>query len=96
MLTERGQMTARAKDIPMLTLRAQITIEVAARDYVEAAEHQRRAEALFAAVRADYPAASFTFHHRRPRSATEARGGEPTQPRRPKPRPPALAVYHDS
>jgi hypothetical protein len=44
-------MTARSKDIPVLPLRAQITIEVSAQDYVEAAEHQRRAEALFAAVR---------------------------------------------
>ena len=86
-------MTARSKDIPMLTLRAQITIEVSAQDYVEAAEHQRRTEALLAAVRAEYPAASFTFHHRRPRLAGD---GEPAGPRRPKSRRPALAVYHDS
>ena len=89
-------MTACSKDIPMLTLRAQITIEVSAQDYVEAAEHQRRTEALFAAVSAEYPAAAFTFHHRRPRSAGEVKGGEPSGPRRYRSRPPALAVYHDS
>jgi hypothetical protein len=89
-------MTARSKDIPVLPLRAQITIEVSAQDYVEAAEHQRRAEVLFAAVRAEYPAATFTFHHRRPRSAGEAKDGEPTGPRRYRSRPPRLAVYHDS
>ncbi|KQY91476.1 hypothetical protein ASD21_17470 [Caulobacter sp. Root1455] len=95
MLTEGAQMTARS-NIPMLTLRAQITIEVSALDYVEAAEHQRRAEALFAAVRAEYPAAAFAFHHLRPKLAGEAKAGEPTAPRRYKTRPRVLAVYHDS
>ena len=92
-------MTARSKKIPLLTLRAQITIEMSALDYVEAAEHQRRAEALFAVVGAEYAAATFSFHHLRPRLAREAREAEPSpgeQPRRYKTRPRVLAVYHDS
>jgi len=92
-------MTARSKEIPMLTLRAQITIEVSALDYVEAAEHQRRAEALFAVVGAEYAAATFSFHHLRPRLASEARETESSpgeRPRRYRTRPRVLAVYHDS
>jgi hypothetical protein len=92
-------MTARSKEIPMLTLRAQITIEVSALDYVEAAEHQRRAEALFAMVGAEYAAATFSFHHLRPRLSTDARASTQTPahpPRRYKTRPRVLAVYHDS
>jgi hypothetical protein len=89
-------MTTRSKDIPMLTLRAQITIEVSALDYVEAAEHQRRAEALFAMVSAEYGAATFAFHHLRPRLTGEAKAGEAAAPRRYKTRPRVLAVYHDS
>ena len=95
-------MTARSKDIPMLTLRAQITIEVSALDYVEAAEHQRRAEALFAVVGAEYEAATFSFHHLRPRPAGETESDKAGadkaagRPRRYKTRPRVLAVYHDS
>jgi hypothetical protein len=91
-------MTARSKDIPMLTLRAQITIEVSALDYVEAAEHQRRAEALFAVVGAEYAAATLSFHHLRPRLSTEPQENDTPgeRPRRYKTRPRVLAVYHDS
>ena len=91
-------MTAQPKDIPILTLRTQITIEVSAQDYVEAAEHQRRAEALFAAVCAEYPAAAFSFHHVRPKGAGRAEGETPAdrRPRHYKTRPRVLAVYRDS
>ena len=90
-------MPARSKEIPMLTLRAQITIEVSALDYVEAAEHQRRAEALFAVVGAEYTSATFSFHHLRPKLASEAESDKSTgRPRRYKTRPRVLAVYHDS
>ncbi len=91
-------MTARPKDIPVLTLRTQITIEVSAQDYVEAAQHQRRAEALFAAVCAEYPAAAFSFHHVRPKPTGPTEGETPSdrQPRHYKTRPRVLAVYHDS
>lgn len=88
-------MTARSKDIPMLTLRAQITIEVSALDYVEAAEHQRRAEALLEVVRAEYDTAVFTFHHLRPRLTGETKAAEAAAPRRYRTRPRVLAVYHD-
>ncbi|MEJ2817061.1 hypothetical protein [Caulobacter sp. CCG-8] len=88
-------MTARSKDIPMLTLRAQITIEVSALDYVEAAEHQRRAQALLEVVRAEYATAAFTFHHLRPRLNGETKAGETAAPRRYRTRPSLLAVYHD-
>ncbi|MBO9559486.1 MAG: hypothetical protein J7515_13035 [Caulobacter sp.] len=89
-------MTARSKDIPMLTLRAQITIEVSALDYVEAAEHQRRAQALLEVVRAEYATADFTFHHLRPRLNSGTKAGETgAPPRRYKTRPRVLAVYHD-
>jgi hypothetical protein len=97
---EGTQMTAQPKDIPTLTLRTQITIEITALDYVEAAEHQRRAEALFAAVSAEYPTAAFSFHHVRPKVMGRARGEtdgrSDGRPRRYKTRPRALAVYHDS
>lgn len=93
-------MTVPPKDIPMLALRAHITIEISAQDYVEAAEHQRRAEALFAAVSAEYPTAAFSFHHVRPRTMARAEGDSDDRaggrPRRYKTRPRALAVYHDS
>jgi hypothetical protein len=90
-------MTVQPKDIPMLTLRTQITIEVSAHDYIEAAEHQRRAEALFAAVSAQYPTAAFSFHHVRPKATARAEDArDERRPRRYKTRPRALAVYHDS
>lgn len=91
-------MAARSKEIPMLTLRAQITIEVSALDYVEAAEHQRRAEALFAVVGAEYATATFSFHHLRPKLSVEAREPEQAPEARPrgyKTRHRVLAVYHD-
>jgi hypothetical protein len=88
-------MTARSKDIPTLTLRARITIEVSAQDYVEAADHPRRVEALFAAVSAEYDTAALAFHQLRPRRPGEAQTGQAAPPRRYKARPRVLAVYHD-
>lgn len=88
-------MSPSPKDIPSLTLRAQITIEIAVRDYVEAAEHQRRAEALFAAVSAEYAAATFSFHHLRTKPADDGEAKIGGRPRRYRTRPSTLAVYHD-
>ena len=88
-------MTSRPKDIPMLTLRARITIEVSAKDYVEAAKHQRRAEALFAVISAEYAGATFSFHHLRPKSTHDAEASTPARSRRYKTRPRLLATYHD-
>lgn len=74
------------KDIPALTFRVQFTIEVVALDYIEAADHQKRAEVLFETVRAEYGAATFIFRqlrpHTRPRTTKRRRRS-------------ALAVYDD-
>jgi len=48
-----------------LRLRAEITIDLDAADFLEAAEHQRRIEQLIEAVRAEYRQASFAFRPRR-------------------------------
>ncbi len=77
----------------MPTLRAQITIEVSALDYVEAAQHQRRAEALLRGrPRRSTDTAVFTFHHLRPRLTGETKAAEAAAPRRCKTRPRVLAV----
>lgn len=73
-------------DIPALTFRVQFTIEVVALDYVEAADHQRRAEALFETVKAQYGEATLIFRQLRPRT----RPRTTNQQRRS-----ALAVYDD-
>ncbi len=52
-----------------LRLRAEITIDLDAADFLEAAEHQRRIEALIEAIRVEYAQAAFAFRPRRgPRS----------------------------
>ena len=51
-----------------MKLRAEITIELDADDYVAAAEHQRRVEALFQAVKSEYGQASFGFRQLRERN----------------------------
>lgn len=48
-----------------LRLRAEITIDLDAADFLEAAEHQRRIETLIEAVRAEYSQAAFAFRPRR-------------------------------
>jgi hypothetical protein len=50
-----------------MRLRASITVDIEAADYVEAAAHQRRLQALFDAVAAAYPGAGFEFRERRAR-----------------------------
>jgi hypothetical protein len=57
-------------------LRATITIDVEAADYLEAAEHQKRLETHMAEIRADFPAASIVLNERRRPAA------EPTEPRK--------------
>ena len=53
-----------------MKLRAQFTIDIDARDYSEAAEHQSKVERLFAALQDEYSQASLTFRERRDRTAT--------------------------
>ena len=52
-----------------IVLRAQITIDVSADDFVGAAEHQRRLEDLMTTVRGLYHEADLSFRERRPRPA---------------------------
>ena len=58
-----------------LKLRADFVIEIEADDFVEAADHQRRLEKLWAAIRAEYEHARFSFNERRARSGAAARSG---------------------
>jgi len=56
-----------------LRLRAEITIDLDAADFLEAAEHQRRIEELIEGMRAEYRQAVFAFRPRRgPRSKKSA------------------------
>lgn len=50
-----------------IALRAQITIDVHAEDFVGAAEHQRRLEELMLSIQNLYSGASLVFRERRPR-----------------------------
>lgn len=48
-----------------MKLRAVVTIDVEAADFVEAADHQRRIEELMEPLQAAYPGADLTFRERR-------------------------------
>jgi len=52
-----------------IVLRAQITIDLNAEDFVGAADHQRRIEELMQSVRRVYEEAQLEFRERRPRAA---------------------------
>jgi hypothetical protein len=54
------------------TLRATITIDMVAADYMEAGDHQRRLEAELDQIRRDYPDAWLIFSGRRPACEDEA------------------------
>lgn len=75
-----------------MRLRAQITIEIEAEDFVCAATHQQRVEAVLAAAKGDYPQAQLEFRERRDRPARPAM---PTVTRRVRPTG-ALAAYEDA
>ncbi|HYC66069.1 hypothetical protein [Brevundimonas sp.] len=51
-----------------IVLRAQITIDVSAEDFVSAADHQKRIETLMSSVRETYGQAELEFRERRPRT----------------------------
>ena len=59
-----------------MRLRASITVDIDAADYVEAANHQHQLQKLFEAVAAAYPAAEFQFRERRVRTARRPAGAE--------------------
>ena len=65
-----------------MRLRAHITIDIDAADFVSAAEHQRRVEQLLAIVRQDYAHANLELRERRERAeaADEARPVKPGRP----------------
>ncbi len=52
-----------------MRIRAQITIDIEAQDFVEAADHQKRLETIVNAVRADYAQAELALRERRERAA---------------------------
>lgn len=54
-----------------MRLRAHITIDIEADDFVAAADHQRAVERALAGIKADYPQAALDFRERRVR--TDAR-----------------------
>jgi hypothetical protein len=65
-----------------MRLRAHITIDIDAADFVTAAEHQRRVEQLLAVVRQDYANANLELRERRERSEPMAES-RPAKPGRP-------------
>lgn len=56
-----------------MKLQVRISIDIDAEDYVAAAEHQRRAEAMLTRVRAEYAQARLTFDAARGRPPAAAR-----------------------
>lgn len=52
-----------------MKLCGQISIELTVDDFVEAADHQRRLEALLSTIRASYPEATLAMRERRERKA---------------------------
>jgi hypothetical protein len=52
-----------------MKLCGQISVELTVDDFVEAADHQRRLEALLATIRASYPDATLAMRERRERRA---------------------------
>jgi hypothetical protein len=52
-----------------MKLCGQISIELTVDDFVEAADHQRRLEALLATIRTSYPDAALAVRERRGRKA---------------------------
>ncbi len=56
-----------------IALRAQITIDLTADDFVCAADHQRRIESLMGAIKDAYAEALLEFRERRPRPTRKLR-----------------------
>jgi hypothetical protein len=50
-----------------MRLRAQIIVDIDARDYVEAAEHQNTLQRYLDAIKANYPGATLNMRERRER-----------------------------
>lgn len=63
-----------------MKLRAQITIDIQADDFVDAAEHQRRVQTLMEMVQREYRQAALLFRERRDRPVRSVPGGPGTRP----------------
>lgn len=48
-----------------LKLRTEISIEIEAEDFIEAAEHQRKLQVFMSGLQSDYPAAEMVIRERR-------------------------------
>jgi hypothetical protein len=62
-----------------IALRAQITIDLMADDFVCAADHQRRIESLMGAIKDVYEEAALEFRERRPRAEQRPRRLDPAR-----------------
>lgn len=59
--------------MPNVKLRVTISIDIDARDYLEAAEHQKKIESYLSSVQTEYPSAEILVKERRgPRPETGA------------------------
>jgi hypothetical protein len=61
-----------------MRLRAEITIDIQAKDFVDAADHQRRLEELFQLIQREYSGANLLLRERREKTGVALRpeGGE--------------------
>lgn len=64
-----------------MRLRAEITIDIQARDFVDAADHQRRLEQLFQSIQSEYSEANLILKERREKNGEALRPGAGEGPR---------------
>ncbi|HEY0438033.1 MAG TPA: hypothetical protein VGC92_15440 [Phenylobacterium sp.] len=72
-----------------LKLRTEISIEIEAGDFIEAAEHQRKLQVFMNSLRGDYPAAEMVIRERRGPRLKPVRRSERLR------RTPSVAPYKD-
>lgn len=60
-----------------MRLRVEITVDIEAKDFVEAAEHQKVLEAYQAQLRSDYPATNMVIKERRMQRLTPQKPAPP-------------------
>jgi hypothetical protein len=70
-----GGRTLNAKATPELNLRITLVLDIPARDYVDAAAHQTKIEALLAPLREGYPQAIFEIRDRKAAAAPTVNRG---------------------
>lgn len=57
----------RSAEVPKVKLRATFIVEVDARDYLEAAEHQKRFQNQLSSIHNEYPEAQLVLKERKPK-----------------------------